>query len=119
MKDLDDAIKKYYKNELNYTEDSKEVKKVLDEMLLLNEVDIPIKLNISNMIEQVENKKAEEELRKNNIIFLIFTCVFCIIIGYCLINFTFWKVFLYEFIICAILSPVIIIGSNRKHKTTI
>lgn len=120
MKNLDDAIEKYYENVSNCTnDDSEEIKNILDEMLLLNQVDIPIKFNISNMIEQVENRKVEKELQKKNAIFFIFACIFCTIMWYCSMKFAFWKVFLYEFIICMVLSSIVIVRLNKKQKTTI
>lgn len=100
--DLDKKIDKYYEGSLDgATSDELEIKSALDKMNLIEAIEenIPINIDISNIVEAGEKIRFNNKLRKSTFKFLILAIVISALIGYMYIKVSIYVIVAIQFLV--------------------
>ncbi|MCM8710321.1 hypothetical protein M2651_04680 [Clostridium sp. SYSU_GA19001] len=100
--DLDKKIDKYYEGSLDgATSDELEIKSALDKMNLIEAIEenIPINIDISNIVEAGEKIRFNNKLRKSTFKFLILAILISALIGYVYIKVSIYVIVAIQFLV--------------------
>jgi hypothetical protein len=119
-KSLDKNIDKYYANEIDKTRaEEAELKSILDKMSIAEDLDnsVSVNVDISSIVENGQQIRFENKLRKETFKFLLFAAFLSVFIGFMYLRVSLYITFLVQFvamIFLLILNQIVIKKKLRR-----